>query len=74
MKLGQDALMVGLNDILRYPFHAKYFDIEARAIGEGIFNSGKCFFVDLTHMNRQASGRIQSPPTSVAFEVFRFLM
>jgi hypothetical protein len=54
MKLGQDALMVGLNDILRYPFHAKYFDIEARAIGEGIFNSGKCFFVDLTHMNRQA--------------------
>jgi hypothetical protein len=40
VKLGDDPLVVGLEDIFRNPFHSKDFDIQGRAIAQRIVDTG----------------------------------
>jgi len=70
----EDSLRVLLNDVLRNAFHAEDLNVESRAIRKGIVNGSKILFVDLAHVDTQASGGVQPSSTSFTFEMLCFLM
>lgn len=45
-----------LPDVLGDTFHAEDLDLEALAVGEGIFDVVKGLLVDLVHMNGETCG------------------
>lgn len=65
---------MGLNDIIRDALHTKNLDVKTRPVGQSVIDLAQLLLVNLAHVNREASSRVQPPPTSFALEVFRFLV
>ena len=74
MIVGQDTLVVLLHNVFRNSFHAENLDIKTNSIRESIVNGGEVFFVDLAHMDTQATCCVQSPATSFTLEVLCLLV
>ena len=53
MVVGQNSLVVLLNNVFWNAFHAKDLDIKACSVGESIIDCSEVLFVDLTHMYAQ---------------------
>lgn len=51
MEVCQHSLVVLLNYLVRYPFHAKDLDVEAGTVWEGIFDGREVFFMNLIHVH-----------------------
>lgn len=43
-----------LGDVIRDTLHAENLDIQARSVGERVFNDCEGLLVDLSHVDRQA--------------------
>ena len=74
MVICQDSLVVLVDNILRYAFHAKDLDVQTCSIRKSIVNGSEVFLVDLAHVDAEASCGIQSSTTSFAFEMLCLLM
>lgn len=69
-----EALIVVLDDVLRNAFHGEDLDIDVLTVGEGILDELEGFFVNLTHVNAQTSGRVQATITHAASKMLGLLM
>lgn len=54
IKLGDDPLVVCLDDIFWDAFHTEDFDIQRCAIAERIVDAGKRFLMNLVHVDGKA--------------------
>lgn len=54
IKLGDDPLVVCLDNFFWDALHSEDFDIKRRAIAERIVDAGQGFLVNLVHVNGQA--------------------
>ena len=54
IKLGDDPLVVCLDDIFGDAFHTEDFDIQRCAIAERIVDAGQGFLVNLVHVDGEA--------------------
>jgi len=74
VELLEHSLVVLDSHIFRNAFHAKDLDVKASPVGQRVVDGGEGFFVDLAHVDAQASCGTQSAAASFALEVLGLLM
>lgn len=74
VKVLDQPVLVALRGVLRDALHAEDLDLEPGAIGQGVFHLLERLLVNLRHVHRQTTGRVESATASVALEVLGLLM
>jgi hypothetical protein len=72
--LVHNALLVGVNKVLRDAAHAENLGVDTLAAFDGILDRRQSLFVDLLQVHRQATSSVEATVAVVATEVLCFLV